>query len=139
MAGFPSTKKGNQRGHKAINPKPGIALDKNTMLQLIKETGGNLSHVADCMGTTRHAIRRRCDKDADLLEALETARERRLDLLEASVWDRAIESKDTGLQCFLLKTQGRNRGYDQDEAKHTAKDIATAAFDFIVSRSKPSE
>lgn len=139
MAGFPSTKKGNAKGEPASNPRPGIPLDKKTMLQLIQEANGNLTRVAEAMGTTRHAVRRRCDKDPELLEALETARERRVDLLEECVWDRAIQSKDTGLQCFLLKTQGRNRGYDQSEAQHTAKDIATAAFDFIVSKTKPSE
>ena len=53
---------------------------------------------------------------------------------------RAIESNDTGLQCFILKTQGRSRGYDQDEMKNCAKDIATAAFDFIINKSKnPAE
>ena len=54
------------------------------------------------------------------------------------MFDRAIESQDTTLQLFLLKTQGKSRGYDQDEAKNAAKDIATAAFDFIVSKSKQS-
>jgi len=34
----------------------------------------------------------------------------------------------------LLKTQAKHRGYDQDEAKNAAKDIATAAFDFIIKK-----
>lgn len=139
MAGFPSVKKGNKIGNKAKQPKPGIALDKNTMLELIAKYNGNISKVADAMGTTRHTIRRRCDDDKDLGIALENARERIIDELEECVWERAIESKDTTLQLFLLKTQAKHRGYDQDEAKNAAKDIATAAFDFIISKQpKPS-
>jgi predicted transcriptional regulator len=134
MAGFPSLKKGNKIGEKAKRPHPGIALDKNTILELIAKHGGNLSRVADAMGSTRHTIRRHCDNDKELGEALENARERFIDELEESVWDRAIESKDTTLQLFLLKTQAKHRGYDQDEAKNAAKDIATAAFDFIISK-----
>ncbi len=134
MAGFPSLKKGNKIGEKAKRPHPGIPLDKNTILQLIAKHGGNLSRVADAMGSTRHTIRRYCDNDKELGEALENARERFIDELEESVWDRAIESKDTTLQLFLLKTQAKHRGYDQDEAKNAAKDIATAAFDFIISK-----
>jgi hypothetical protein len=134
MAGFPSKSKGNLKGAKAKQPRPGIPLDKNTILELIAKHSGNLSRVADAMGTTRHTLRRRCDDDKELGEALENARERNIDELEESVWDRAKQSNDTTLQLFLLKTQARHRGYDQDEAKNAAKDIATAAFDFIISK-----
>ncbi len=142
MAGFPSKAKGNLKGAKAKQPRAGIPLDKETMLKWIKEEDGNLSRVADIMGTTRHTIRRRCDDDQELGQALKDARERQLDTLEMSCFDRAIESNDTTLQLFLLKTQGRHRGYDQSEAQHAAKDIATAAFDFILTKAneqpKPS-
>jgi hypothetical protein len=134
LAGFPSKAKGNQRGEKAKHPRPGIPLDKNLMLELIAKEHGNLSRVADIMGTTRYTIRDRCDKDPELLKCLKDARERQLDQLEQSCFDRAMESNDTTLQLFLLKTQGKSRGYDQDEAKNAAKDIATAAFDFIISK-----
>lgn len=138
MAGFPSKAKGNQRGEKAKCPRPGIPLDKNQLLELIPKLHGNLSRVADALGTTRGTVRRRCDDDAELKAVLEDARERIIDKLEENVWDRAIDSNDTTLQLFLLKTQAKHRGYDQDEAKNAAKDIATAAFDFIISKqSKP--
>ncbi len=134
MAGFPSVKKGNKKGEKAKQPRPGIPLDKNMLLELIAKHSGNLSRVADACGSHRHVIRRRCEADKELGDALENARERNIDELEECVWERAKESKDTALQLFLLKTQARHRGYDQDEAKNAAKDIATAAFDFIVSK-----
>lgn len=140
MAGFPSVAKGNKVGEKAKHPKPGIPLDKNQILLLIPKTHGNLSRIADALGTTRGTVRRRCDADPELKTALEDARERVIDGLEESVWDRAMNSNDTALQLFLLKTQARHRGYEQDEAKNAAKDIATAAFDFIINKSKnPAE
>jgi predicted transcriptional regulator len=139
MAGFPSKAKGNRKGDVAKQPHPGIALDKNVIRELIIKHGGNLSRVADAMGSTRHTIRRHCDNDKELGECLSNARERQIDELEESVWDRAKKSNDTTLQLFLLKTQAKHRGYDQDEAKNAAKDIATAAFDFIVSKQKKSE
>lgn len=137
---FPSVAKGNRVGDKARVPRPGITLSKPAILELIRKLNGNLSRVADALGTTRHAIRNRCDNDTELKQALVDARERLIDQLEVSVWDRAVESNDTALQCFILKTQGRHRGWDQSEAQHTAKDIATAAFDFILNKSKnPAE
>ncbi len=136
MAGFPSKAKGNKRGELASIPRPGIALDKPTMLRLIAQEHGNLSRVADIMGTTRYTIRDRCNADPELMQCLKDARERQLDQLEQSCFDRAIESQDTTLQLFLLKTQGRSRGYDQDESKQAARDVANAAFEFIISKSK---
>lgn len=140
MAGFPSKAKGNKRGEVAKQPRPGIPLDKDVMLKLIAQEHGNLSRVADIMGTTRYTIRDRCDKDEELLRALKDARERQLDVLEQSCFERAIETKDTTLQLFLLKTQGKSRGYDQEEARSALKDTIGAALDFVINKSKnPAE
>lgn len=139
MAGFPSVKKGNKRGEKAKQPRPGVPLNKKTLAELITKEHGNLSRVADILGTNRYVIRRRVDADPELQQLLKDARERQLDQLEQSCFDRAIETNDTTLQLFLLKTQGKSRGYDQNEAQNAAKDIATAAFDFIINKSKDKQ
>ncbi len=140
MAGFPSVKKGNKIGEIAKRPHPGCPLDKQVIADLIHKCQGNLSRVADTIGSTRGAVRNVVNREPELQELLKQARERQLDALEASVFDRAIESNDTTLQLFLLKTQGKSRGYEQSEAQNAAKDIATAAFDFIVNKSKnPAE
>jgi hypothetical protein len=140
MAGFPSVKKGNKLGEKAKSPKPGIPLDREVIKDLITRCNGNLSRVADSIGTTRGAVRKRINDDVELQALLDDTRERRIDVLEDTVWQDAVEGRDTGLRCFLLKTQARHRGYDQDDNKNAAKDIATAAFDFIVNKSKnPAE
>lgn len=139
MAGFPSKAKGNLKAEKAKRPKPGMPFDKNLIEQLIIKQTGNLTRVADSIGSSRGAIRNFIARHPDLQDLLRDQRDRQLDELEQSVFDRAIETNDTTLQLFLLKTQGKSRGYDQDEAKNAAKDIATAAFDFIISKqSKPT-
>lgn len=139
MAGFPSLRKGNKLGEVAKRPKPGIPLDTKVVeAQIVKYTG-NLSRAADAMGCSRGALRSLVDKHPELQELLRQQRERQIDELEQSCFDRAIKTNDTTLQLFLLKTQGKARGYDQNEAQNAAKDIATAAFDFIISKqNKPT-
>jgi len=133
-------KPGNKKGEPARIPRAGIPLDKTQIRELIIKLHGNLSRVADAIGCDRHSVRRVCDRDPELNEILKDARERIIDKLEDTVWDRALSSNDTTLQLFLLKTQARHRGYEQDEVKNSARDIATAAFDFIVNKSKnPAE
>ncbi len=140
MAGFPSVAKGNKLGEKAKHPKPGIPFDKKTIHDLIVKLAGNLSRVADTIGSSRGAIRNFVDRDEELKQVLKDCRERQIDNLEESVFQRAVDSNDTTLQLFVLKTQAKHRGWEQSEAQNAAKDIATAAFDFIVNKSKnPAE
>lgn len=141
MAGFP---KGNKRlGDKAKRPLKGIPLDKTISVdkvkELLKDNHGNIARCADIMGTCRGTLQRMVDKYPDLTDTLKQCRERQLDMLEQSCFDRAMSSQDTTLQLFLLKTQGKSRGYDQSEAQNAAKDIATAAFDFIVNKTKGNQ
>lgn len=130
MAGFPK----KQLGDKAKRPMPGIPLDKKVILDLIGKHRGNVSRIADMMGTTRTGLRNVIDKDPTLQDALKAARERWLDDIEESVLSRAHESNDTALQCFVLKTQGRHRGWDQDDQRNATKEVANAAFEFILNR-----
>lgn len=132
--GYPTVAKGNKVGEKAKRPHPGIPLNKSDIASLIVKTSGNLSRVADTMGATRSAVRNVVNKDEELKQLLKDCRERYLDDLEETVFQRAIDSTDTTLQLFVLKTQARDRGWEQSECQNAAKDIATAAFDFIISK-----
>ena len=138
---YPKTK-GTNRGDTARQPKPGVPLtktvDEQTVLKLLIQEHGNISRCADIIGTCRGTLRRMIDNHPLLQETLKQCRERQLDQLEQSCFDRAIETNDTTLQLFLLKTQGKSRGYDQDEAKNAAKDVANAAFEFIISKHSKS-
>ncbi len=137
---FPSKAKGNKIADVAKRPRPGCPLSKEMIQPLISKLNGNVSRIADSIGSSRGAVRGFIDKHQDLKDELEQSRERILDTLEDVVWQDAIDNKDPAMRCFLLKTRGRHRGYDQDDNKNMAKDIATAAFDFIVNKSKnPAE
>lgn len=137
---YPSLKKGNKTAERAKNPQPGVALSKKTIAELLERHRGNVSRVADSMGANRHSVHNVIKNDEELKKILLDTRERWIDDIEESVLSRANESNDTALQCFVLKTQAKHRGWEQSEAQNAAKDIATAAFDFIVNKSKnPAE
>lgn len=140
MGSFPSPANGRALAAKAKRPRPGMPFNKNQVIELINRYAGNLSRAADALGTSRSALRNFVDNNEDVKQVLKDNRERLIEAVEESVFQRAAESNDTALQCFVLKTQGRDRGWDQSEAQNAAKDIATAAFDFIINKSKnPAE
>lgn len=134
MAGFPTTSQ--RTGQIAKQPRPGVALDINVIEELITKLHGNVSRVADVLGSQRGVIRRIIDKHPHLQDVLKQSRERQLDELEQSCFERAIETNDTQLQMFLLKTQGKSRGYSMDEGREAAQGIASAAFAFIMNKAK---
>lgn len=135
MAGFPSKDKGNRIADKAKQPRPGVPLDKENITKLLKHYHGNLARTADKLGTSRSALRRRIDSDPELKDMLAECRERFIDELEECSWHKAIGG-DTVMQLFLLKTIGKTRGYDQDSNQNAAQDIAKAAFDFVINKTK---
>lgn len=136
MAGFPK----NRLGEKAKRPHAGVPIKSDIVLELIHKFRGNISRIADSLGSSRTSIRDKINREPVLKQALDDTRERWIDEIEESVLARAYDSNDTALQAFVLKTQARHRGWDQSEAQNTAKDIATAAFDFILNKSKnPAE
>lgn len=130
MAGFPKV----HLADKAKRPHAGIPLNKKIIEELVVKHRGNVSKVADAMGSTRQSVSHVISKDPHLTEVLKGARERWLDDIEESVLSRANESNDTALQCFVLKTQGRHRGWDQDDQRNATKEVANAAFEFILNR-----
>lgn len=140
MAGFPSVKKGNKIAEVAKKPHAGIPLDKNMVEAQIIKYAGNLSRAAESIGSSRGSLRQFIDRHPDLKQILIDQRERQIDDLEESVFQRAVDSNDTCLQLFVLKTQGKHRGWDQSDNQNMAQDIAKAAFDFIINKSKnPAE
>lgn len=136
---YPSIAKGNKRGEIAKESHPGIPLHKDVIEALIIKHRGNVSRIADAIGSQRGVVKRFIDRHPDLLESLSNCRERLIDELEEHCFDRAMNTDDTTMKIFLLKTQGRNRGYEQDDTKNSAKEIASAAFDFIVTKQQEAQ
>lgn len=130
---YPSPK--NKLGETARNPLPGIPLCKIQIEKLLRYYHGNISRTADKLGCTRQALNLRINKDPHLTQVKIDCRERFIDDLEECSWHKALQG-DTVMQLFLLKTIGRHRGYDQDDVRTAAQDIAKAAFEFVTNRTK---
>lgn len=139
MAGFPKGK--DKIGEKAKRPHKGLPLDSTVILEQIRLCKGNISRIADTMGSARSSIRDKIDREPILKQALDDARERFVDELEDAVeYDALNNPKDATLRIFLLKTRARHRGYEQDDNKQHAQDIAKAAFEFVLNKSaNPAE
>lgn len=136
MAGFP--KPSERLAEKAKSPRPGIPLDKDLIIEFLRKFNGNISRTADKMGTSRYALANRIDNDSELTKVKHETRERFIDTLEDCSWNKAVDG-DTVMQLFLLKTIGKHRGYNQD-SENTTQDIAKAAFDFVINKTKnPAE
>lgn len=130
----------NKKGEPAKRPRPGVKLQKAQVEPLLIKYEGNISATADALGCNRSTVARLINDDPELQEVVRQCNERLIEEVEMAVWDRAKTGTDTALQCFVLKTKGRHKGWDQSEAQNTAKDIATAAFAFILDKSKnPAE
>ena len=125
-------------GDKAIQPRAGVPLNKESVGALLVKHAGNLTKVAKALGSTRQSVRRVINNDAALKEVLEEARERIIDDVEDAFIDKCLDG-DTTSMIFFLKTRGRTRGYDQD-FKQPTHDLTRAAFEFVVNKSKnPAE
>lgn len=136
MAGFPKGKK--KLGEPAKRPRAGIPLDKTKVIALLQSHLGNISKVADLLGCCRQVIQRMVEADPEVKAARDQARERFVDDLESKAWLDSIERADPAMRIFLLKTIGRQRGYDQDfkETNEVLKDVVS----FVMNKSKnPSD
>lgn len=115
-------------------PRPGIPINRDDIARLLRYYHGNIARVADSLGTSRTCIRHRIDKDEELTSIKHETRERFIDTLEETAFNKALDG-DTIMQLFLLKTIGRKRGYEQHEEKDL-QTLAKAAFEFVLNRSK---
>lgn len=75
-------------------------------------------------------IYRYIDEFPDLKDVVEDERESLLDVAEKTLFDKAITERDTTSLIFLLKTQGRNRGY-VERKEHTGTDGGPVTIEFV--------
>lgn len=77
---------------------------------LVDKYKGNIAAIARHFGVSRGTIYNRMADSASLKTAMEDARETMLDNAESQLYKQAMEGNTTAL-IFLLKTQGKGRGY----------------------------
>lgn len=88
----------------------GDKLDLDKVTSLIHSTHGNLSEVARIMGVNRSTIYEWIKREPSIAEAVDEARERAIDIAEASLTKQIAEG-NTAATIFMLKTRGKSRGY----------------------------
>ena len=126
-------------GETARRPQPGVKIDPALIIKFLHQFNGNISRVADKIGCDRGTIHRHIERDENVKKAVQEARERINDELEDVAATQAL-SGNAYMTTFLLKTRCKTRGYGFDESNNNVKDMATAAFEFVVNKSKnPAE
>lgn len=76
----------------------------------IREKRGNLSAVADELGVSRQGLYKYIARYESLKKVVEEARERMKDMVESTLYSKALEGEGWAV-CFFLKTQAKDRGY----------------------------
>lgn len=111
-----ATAKKRTRARNKINSiKPSVERFK----QVIIEQRGNVNNIAKALGIAYTTVYKWANED-NLQSTFQTARELKLDELEAVAHERAISGKSDACLIFMLKTQGKSRGYvEKQEIDHT--------------------
>ena len=89
------------------------------VMALVEEKHGNVASIARYLKVGRGVIYNRINGSAQLRDALKSARETMLDNVESSLYSQALNGNTTAM-IFFLKTQGRDRGYqDKVDVEHS--------------------
>ena len=80
------------------------------ILHAVGKTGGLVYLAAQALGCDPATIHHRAQKNPKIREAIETQRGRILDFAESKLLE-AVNKGEAWAVCFLLKTQGKVRGY----------------------------
>jgi hypothetical protein len=86
------------------------AIQKAAMLVALEKSIGVVTTAAKAVGITRECHRLWMAKDPEYFKAVSELKDVRLDFLESQAHKRVQEGSDTMI-IFLLKTQGKGRGY----------------------------
>lgn len=122
----------------ARKPQSGVKIHSDLIKEALIKTRGNISRASDKLGCCRHTLHLRINAEPEIKQVLDTCRERFLDDLEDVFQNKAL-SGDTVSGLFLLKTIGKNRGYDMDR-NVLVESTTRGVLDFIANRSKnPAE
>ena len=101
-----------------IDAKP-----EEDIAQAIRDNRGLLYLAAEQVGLKGSTITERVQKSPYLQEAVHESRENRLDRAEKSL-SRLVDQDNLGAICFILKTLGKSRGYQENSQLTVAADIS---------------
>jgi hypothetical protein len=106
--------------------------------QALRDSRGLVTHAAERLGISRHAIAKRIKAHPSLQEVRAEAREGTIDLAEHALVT-AIQNGESWAVLFYLKCQGRDRGYVErtEEQRNVTGDIRIR-IERVDDRSDPS-
>lgn len=90
------------------------------LIARIEQYRGNVSAVARSYGVSRQAVHNWINASSTAQQALHDARESMLDTAESMLYKKIVDGDNTMI-IFLLKTQGKERGYSE-RFEHTGRD-----------------
>jgi hypothetical protein len=114
-------------------PLYGVKIDDELVEKLLDKHHGIISYVADEIGCSRSSLESKIKKDPHLSACLKSSRERLLDRVEASYFERAIKG-DSYNGTFILKTLGKSRGYS--EKVQEENDLLKNVLQFVMDKTK---
>ena len=117
MSDNPTPKKRRYGGRKPI-------LDAELVSASIVSYHGNITAVAKQFGVSRTSIIELIDKRPSLQKVLKDAREGILDIAESALLSAVLDRQPWAI-CFLLKTQGKHRGYSEKHVVAAEKEQPT--------------
>lgn len=87
-----------------------LKVTKKALIEAIKETSGNLTEVATRCGVARKTVHERINRDPELAQVVQDARDSLVDLAESEI-RKLIEQGNIAAIIFTLKTWGKHRGW----------------------------
>ena len=92
------------------------------VVQAVRGSGGILSHIANKLGVSRPTLWAYVKKWPEVAQAIEDERESVLDLGETELI-KAVKRQESWAICFLLKCQGKKRGWvEKQQMDHSSSD-----------------
>lgn len=114
---------------------PRGALDSELVAAALAELKGNVAATAARFNVARSSLAEYIGKRPTLQKICHDAREGMLDHAESSLY-RAVIAGEAWAVCFFLKTQGRSRGYDENEALREMQKEIRALREIVIANAK---
>lgn len=96
-----------------------MGLTVEQIAHALERKAGNITEAAKALKVTRQALHKRIGEDESLRQVLVNARETLVDVAESHLL-KQIKRGNTAAIIFTLKTQGKERGYvEQNNVQHS--------------------
>ena len=115
-----------------VTPRGGIT--EKTVRHALIETGGKITLAAALLREDYSVVKRFIDRSPALQALIAVLEEGRLDQLEYTVEQAAIQDRDVSAATFMLRTKGKGRGYGDEVTVKVDAAQARKALAGVMSR-----